>query len=302
SNADSMTGGTGNDRFVVRDAGDTANEGFGQGIDQVLSFRPTFTLGPNVENLTLLGLALNGFGNSLNNLIVGNGRNNLLSGLGGDDRIFGQGGNDSLFGGSGNDALDGGTGNDRADGGSGNDRLFGRSGNDTLLGNTGNDALDGGDGNDLLLGGSGTDTLFGGTGNDILIGGSGGDTLVGGTGADHFRFIFASDSPPSLSPFPTEDKILDFTRAQGDRIDLRQVDADDTVGGNQDFAFIGLLGPGTPGKGQLGFNFGPGGETVVMGNTDNDAAVEIEFRVTGPAAPGTVIGDYLGVFAGPIII
>jgi Ca2+-binding RTX toxin-like protein len=50
--------------------------------------------------------------------------------------------------------------------------------------------------------------------------------------------------------------------------------------------------------------FGESGNDLLVGGSedDNDAAVEIEFRVTGPAAPGTVIGDYLGVFAGPIII
>jgi Ca2+-binding RTX toxin-like protein len=192
----------------------------------------------------------------------------------------------TINGTSGNDVRVGGAAADLIRGFAGNDRLFGRGGNDRIFGGTGNDDLFGESGNDLLVGGSEDDTLDGGSGFDRLFGDSGSDFLDGG----------------SLSPFPTEDKILDFTRAQGDRIDLRQVDADDTVGGNQDFAFIGLLGPGTPGKGQLGFNFGPGGETVVMGNTDNDAAVEIEFRVTGPAAPGTVIGDYLGVFAGPIII
>ncbi|HEY7384444.1 MAG TPA: calcium-binding protein [Beijerinckiaceae bacterium] len=218
-------------------------------------------------------------GGAAADLIRGFAGNDRLFGRGGNDRIFGGTGNDDLFGESGNDLLVGGSEDDTLDGGSGNDRLFGESGNDRLFGGIGNDQLSGGDQNDRLDGGSGIDVLSGGNGSDVGLGGFG-----------------------SLSPFPTEDKILDFTRAQGDRIDLRQVDADDTVGGNQDFAFIGLLGPGTPGKGQLGFNFGPGGETVVMGNTDNDAAVEIEFRVTGPAAPGTVIGDYLGVFAGPIII
>ncbi|MFM6408355.1 MAG: calcium-binding protein, partial [Microcystis sp.] len=71
----------------------------------------------NVENLTLTGLsAINGTGNTLNNLIIGNSRNNTLSG---------EGGNDTIDGGAGNDTLNGGTGN--------NTYLFGKGdGQDTI--------------------------------------------------------------------------------------------------------------------------------------------------------------------------
>lgn len=44
----------------------------------------SYTLGANIENLTLTGvLNADASGNSLNNLITGNGGNNVLSGGGG---------------------------------------------------------------------------------------------------------------------------------------------------------------------------------------------------------------------------
>jgi Ca2+-binding RTX toxin-like protein len=56
----------------------------------------------------------------------------------------------------------------------------------------------------------GDDRIDGGAGNDVLIGGGGHDTLIGGAGADHFVF----------APGSGKDDILDFSSAEGDRIDL----------------------------------------------------------------------------------
>ncbi|QRI85961.1 retention module-containing protein [Pseudomonas putida] len=87
----------------------------------------------------------------------------------------------------------------------GNDILSGGNGNDILFGQGGNDTLDGGRGNDILLGGTGNDTLIGGHGDDILIGGSGADTFVWKAG--------------DLG----NDVIKDFNKAEGDRIDLKDL-------------------------------------------------------------------------------
>src|SRR5688572_14256086 len=54
--ADQMTGGLGNDTYIVDNAADTIVEDAGGGIDTVKS-AITFTLGANVEKLTLTGTA-----------------------------------------------------------------------------------------------------------------------------------------------------------------------------------------------------------------------------------------------------
>jgi Ca2+-binding RTX toxin-like protein len=182
--ADKMAGGTGNDAYEVDNAGDKVTESIGEGIDEVQS-SISYTLGANVENLTLSGGGnLNGTGNDLDNTIIGTLGNNKLTGGKGHDSLEGVDGNDTLSGGDGNDTLSGGDGIDSLDGGNGNDAVDGFLGNDKLVGGAGNDTLTGGDNNDSLDGGVGNDSLDGGAGNDVLVAGDGDDTLTGGSGLD----------------------------------------------------------------------------------------------------------------------
>ena len=105
SGNDSMSGGTGNDTFVVDSVGDVTSESANAGIDLVLS-SVSWTLGVNLENLTLTGTAaINATGNTLNNVLTGNAAANILSGGAGNDTLNGGAGIDTLAGGSGNDVF-----------------------------------------------------------------------------------------------------------------------------------------------------------------------------------------------------
>jgi hypothetical protein len=93
SAANILTGGLGNDTYVVG-AGDTVTEAAAAGTDTVRSGL-TYTLGANLENLTLTGTAaINGTGNALANVITGNSASNTLLGNGGADNLTGGAGND----------------------------------------------------------------------------------------------------------------------------------------------------------------------------------------------------------------
>ena len=81
------------------------------------------------------------------------------------------------------------------------------------FGGTGNDTLIGGNEVDFLSGNGGKNVLNGGGGNDVLFSSSGADTMTGGQGAD--TFVFESRAGV--------DEITEFSKAQGDVLDLRDV-------------------------------------------------------------------------------
>ena len=97
---DDMRGGGGDDTYTVDTAGDTVTEGMASGTDTVRS-SVAFTLGDNLENLTLTGTGnINGAGNGVDNALTGNTGANLLEGGAGLDRLTGGAGTDQLWGGA----------------------------------------------------------------------------------------------------------------------------------------------------------------------------------------------------------
>jgi Ca2+-binding RTX toxin-like protein len=101
---DQLEGGLGDDLYIVDSPNDLIIEGLDQGFDQVQS-SVDYTLGNNLEALTLTGTAIVGVGNDLDNQITGNAQNNLLNGGEGNDRLIGLQGRDTLIGGSGKDRF-----------------------------------------------------------------------------------------------------------------------------------------------------------------------------------------------------
>ncbi len=237
-----------------------------------------------------------GLGNDILQITGAEARNDALNGGGGVDRLkivgagatslagfnaasssieIWQGNNKALLGTAGANTinltgLQTKTGLPFIDGLGGSDTLVGSKFADDLRGGIGNDNLQGGLGNDLLTGGLGNDNLQGGRGNDVVTGGLGRDVLRGGTGLDRFDFNALSESARGAN----RDQIVDFNRAQRDRIDLSTIDADtDGTAGNQRFTFIGTDT----------FN-GVDGELrcsgrIVQGDVNGDRVADFEIRV-----------------------
>lgn len=189
---------------------------------------------------------------------------------------------DAINGTNGNNTLNGTAGNDIINGLGGNDILNGGAGNDVMDGGTGNDTLNGGDGNDTLNGGGGDDILNGGNGTDILIGSVGRDTMTGGAGNDTFRFGAAIAEIGTAAA--TRDVITDFSRGEGDIIDLSAIDANTGAGGNQAFTFIGNAAFSAPG--QLRYANG-----VLQGNVGGSLAAD--FSITLQNSPALQAGDLI---------
>ncbi len=229
---DSLTGGKGNDTYRIDNEEDQIIED-STDPDEIDTVEASidYTLGDNLENLTLLGQAITGTGNAANNVIIGNALDNTLQGLAGNDELQGGEGNDTLDGGLGTDTLKGGPGNDtyiisdsadeiveETDEGidtvtttvayelSSNveNIIFEGEGPTTLVGNNINNEITGGDGNDLLEGKGGDDTLIGGLGNDTLDGGLGADSMVAAGGSNTFVVNSTKDVVVKENAAPTE--------------------------------------------------------------------------------------------------
>ena len=173
--ADTMAGGAGNDIYVVDNVADVVTEAASAGTDRIDS-SVTFTLGTNVENLTLTGTAaINGTGNTLNNALTGNT---------GANRLDGGAGNDTMAGGTGDDiyVVDNATDVVTEGASAGTDRVE-SSVTYTLAANVENLVLTGttainGTGNTLA------NALTGNAAANVLNGGAGADTMSGGLGDD----------------------------------------------------------------------------------------------------------------------
>ncbi|MBD2040128.1 calcium-binding protein [Microcoleus sp. FACHB-672] len=216
--SDTMDGGVGDDVYYVDRTCDVVIEGVGTSFDTVYS-NASYSLSANVENLYLQGNAYYGYGNELDNRIVGNADNNYLWGGAGDDFINGLTGNDTMVGGIGNDAylVDSTSDVVTEEVAAGEDVVYAYA-NYSLSANVERlyvqDGVDYGAGNELdnfIEANIGNNYLWGGAGNDTISGRADSDVLTGGAGADYFKFHSANEG---------NDTITDFSRAEGDKIAL----------------------------------------------------------------------------------
>ena len=195
--ADTLVGGTGNDTYVVNNAGDVVNESAGAGTDLVqasvsFSLADTAHVLGNVENLTLTGTAdLAGTGNALANIIIGNSGANLIEGGAGADNLDGGAGTDTV---SYAHSAAGvqvslllataqvGTGDAFGDILKNFENLTGSAYADTLTGNALANVINGGAGADKMIGGAGNDTYVVDNAGDVVDevsnGGAGIDTIL----------------------------------------------------------------------------------------------------------------------------
>ena len=189
SGADSMSGGAGNDTYRVDNTGDVLNEAAGMGVDLVTS-TIGFTLGANLENLTLTGSgSINATGNILANVLLGNSGANVLNGGAGADTMRGGSGNDTYVVDSSSDVV-----SESASQGTDTVQasisyVLGANLENLIL--TGSSSISGtGNGvSNTLTGNAGANTLAGGGGADTLLGGGGSDTYLAGWGTGADRII-----------------------------------------------------------------------------------------------------------------
>lgn len=93
---DNMTGGAGDDTYIVDATGDSVVEASSGGTDTITA-SVSYTLGANLETLILdTGFTINGTGNSDANTLTGNNKNNTLTGGLGADTITGGDGKDKI--------------------------------------------------------------------------------------------------------------------------------------------------------------------------------------------------------------
>jgi hypothetical protein len=298
-------------RVITLDVqGDTAleaNETF-----RILLSNPSSGL--SLAGAALLGVIANDdavAGTMAADRLLGSNYADLIRGQDGNDRIIGDDGNDTLEGQAGDDGLLGGLGADRMLGGIGDDTYHVDNGGDIVVeladegsdrvlssisytltahverlilsgtadingtgsaqadrieGNEGANLLSGAGGGDVLLGGGGADTLHGGAGRDLLNGGLGADRLEGGLDADRFVFSSALEAHG--------DVVADFSAAARDGIDLRPMDANILLDGDQAFTWLaGSIFTGA--AGQLRFADG-----VLSGDVNGDSVADFEIALT----------------------
>ncbi|WP_335944732.1 M10 family metallopeptidase [Pseudomonas sp. G166] len=292
SGIDTLIGGTGNDIYVVDNLKDLISETstLASEIDTVRA-SVTWSLGANLENLTLTGSAhINGTGNALGNVLIGNAGDNVLNGGAGRDTLIGGAGNDTYVLDQAGELTLLQEGSDQ-----GLDSLTITYAATSLsnvvdlslsnLRNVENATLSGAGlftvmGNDLdnrLIGNAFANTLRGGLGSDVLDGGAGADTLIGGADNDTYvidnlgdKVIEAADEGRDL----IRSSVSYTLSANVEDGQLLGVAAVNLVGNASDNSLIGNSAANVL-NGQAGADILDGGAGIdtLIGGTGNDTYI-----------------------------
>lgn len=210
---------------------------------------------------------------------------------------------DTVFGGAGNDVIAFSTFKSTYEGGIDNDTFFSEGQRNTIRGGAGLDTVsyrprEADDGVTINLqtqrvetsftrveplasienaeGSVQDDLIFGNGLANRLTGGAGLDALTGAAGADVFVYVRTTDAP--IAGFA--DEITDFSRAQGDRIDLRGIDADASVTGNQAFLFRGTQAFSGDER-QLRVQTNGADQVVIQGDRTGDGVADFQILLDG---------------------
>ena len=258
--ADTLIGGAGNDTYAVGNVGTIVKEDLNAGVDLVRSSF-SYALGANLENLILTGsAAIDGTGNSLNNVITGNEGNNRLDGGTAADRLIGGAGDDTYVVDSSDDVVREffNAGLDSVQS-SVSHALFTNVENLTLTGsasingtgNSLNNVITGNAANNILDGGTGADTLIGGEGDDTYVVGSTADVVIEATNA-------GTDTVQALISYSLQSNLENLTLIGSVSINGTGNGLDNVIAGN---AGNNILDGGTGADTLLG---GAGNDTYVV--------------------------------------
>ncbi len=255
----------------VAAAGDVNGDGFGDLIVGALGGAPNGDSYAG-ESYVVFGRAPDSartrVGSAAGQTISGGDFADDLRGRGGNDRLEGRGGADLLSGGPEIDTVS------YAHAPAGLTASFAAP-----AGNTGDAAGDSYTSIENLRGSRFADRLIGNDQVNTLTGGGGPDTLTGKGGSDVFRYVRTSDSGPGAT---TRDKITDFNAGTAttsvDRINLRAIDANTRIGGNQAFTFIGTapFPLNKPGRIRVTLS---GPNTLISGEVNGDQKVDFEIML-----------------------
>jgi Ca2+-binding RTX toxin-like protein len=279
--ADRAYGGTGNDQYYVDNAGDFAWEKAGEGYDTVRTVvNYTLTAGSEIERLTpddIFGTAaINLTGNEFANEIWGNYGDNVINGGAGADDMNGWKGNDTYVVDNLGDTLfeNGDIYSTPENESEGFDTVLTSVSFDVGLYSeievlqaigTGNVNLTGSLDNNRIIGNDGANIINGSYGKDTMTGGGAADAFVWGAVEEIGWFNF---DPDIVTDFNTAQDVLHFTN----------IDANDTLLGNQDFTFISTTAFTAPG--QINW-FTDGTNTFIQLNTNADLTVDGIIQLNG---------------------